>query len=245
MKKSIFKPVISLDWLEIFESIPKKILIQTEEEYKKIKDTPDVFPVYEKIFNFTYPCKFSEIKVLICGQDPYHQTFYDPVGKKNIPQATGMAFDVPKNCPIPPSLVNIYDNLQRFTHIDKKPCSGNLINWCNQGVLLLNTSLTVEKSKPNSHQKIWSQFTDELLQIISEKHPGLIIVMWGSHAFGKMKYIKSQEKHHFIISSHPSPLGYKTKMKGYESFYETDHFGKINEILRSKGEKEINWKIDS
>jgi uracil-DNA glycosylase len=243
MENSIFKNMINPTWIEIFEEIDPDIRNITEEKYLKIKDKNNIFPTLNNIFNFTKYCNFEEIKVLCIGQDPYHKLFYNSQDKKYYPQATGSAFSVPKNCPIPPSLINIYDNLSRFGHQIFKPKHGNLEYWMYQGVLLLNTSLTVEQSKPNSHQYIWSMFTNELIQIITKKHPGLIIVMWGGSAFGKMNNINKKEKHNFIISSHPSPLGFKNKMKNYNSFYDTDHFGKINKILKSKKLKEIDWQI--
>lgn len=243
MQNSIFKDIINPTWLNLFEEIDPDIREITEKEYLEVKNKSNVYPTFNNIFNFTKYCNFEDIKVLCIGQDSYHSVFFNPEDKNYYPQATGLAFSVPNNSPIPPSLINIYDNLSRFGHQVFKPTHGNLEYWAYQGVLLMNTSLTVEKSKPNSHQYIWSMFTDELIEVITKKHPGLIIVMWGGSAFGKMNIIKNKEKHNFIISSHPSPLGFKNKMKNYDSFYDTDHFGKINEILKLKKMKEIDWQI--
>ena len=243
MVNSIFKDIINPTWSEVFEEIDEDIRQITEENYLQLKDRTNIFPSYDKIFNFTKYCNFEDIKVLCIGQDPYHSVYYNTEDKNYYPQAMGLAFSVPKKSPIPPSLVNIYENLNRFGHQIFKPTHGNLDYWAYQGVLLMNTSLTVEKSKPNSHQNIWSMYTDELIEVITKKHHGLIIVLWGGNALSKMNIIKNKEKHNFIISSHPSPLGFKNKMKIYDSFYNTDHFGKINNILKSKKLKEIDWQI--
>lgn len=243
MEESIFKKCINPLWMNIFEEIDSEIREITEEEYKKIKEKPNIFPTFDNIFNFTKYCSFEDVKVLIIGQDPYPGVFLNKKDGMEYPQATGLAFSVPKNSPIPKSLVNIYENLSRFGHQQITPTHGNLDFWAYQGVLLLNTSLTVEKSKPNSHQNIWTMYSDELIKTITSKHPGLVIVMWGGSAFSKMNIIKNKEKHDFVISSHPSPLGFKNKMKNYNSFYDTDHFGLINKFLKSKNKQEINWQI--
>lgn len=243
MSKSIFKENINPTWYEIFDEIDPDIMEITENEYKKVKDKPNIFPSFTDIFNFTKFCSPEEVKVVIIGQDCYHSLFCNPEDKNFYPQATGLAFSVPKKSPIPPSLLNIYENMNRFGHQILKPLHGNLEYWAYQGVLLLNTSLTVEKSKPNSHQHIWSLFTDELIQIITKKYLGLIIVLWGGNALSKMNIIKNKNEHQFIISSHPSPLGFKNKIKTYDSFYDTDHFGKINTLLKNRNKTEIDWQI--
>jgi uracil-DNA glycosylase len=245
MSNSIFSNIITKSWIDIFDTIDKDIYSIVENDYLVIKDKPNIFPSYKNIFNFTNYSTFEDLRVVILGQDPYHGLYYDVNNKAYYPQATGLAFSVPKNCSnLPPSLTNIYNNLMKFDHIAWKPTHGCLEYWAYQGVLLLNTSLTVEKSKPNSHQAIWSMFTDELISSISEKHPELIFVLWGSNALSKMNHIKNKDKHHFIISSHPSPLSVHSKIKNYDPFYETDHFGKINKILMNKNKDNcIDWQI--
>lgn len=241
MNESMFYNIINPEWHKIFDKIDKKIFKKTEEEYNKIKNDINIFPKFNDIFSFTNYCSFDDVNVVIIGQDTYHQQYYDPITKQNEPQATGLAFSVPKNCPIPPSLKNIYENLIKYKHIDKKPTEGNLQKWSSQGVLLLNTSLTVEKGKPNSHQYIWSDFTNEFIKVITEMKNDLIIVLWGGFALKKKKIMKNQDVHKFIISSHPSPLGYKNKIETYNSFYETDCFGKINDYLIDNNKKKIKW----
>jgi uracil-DNA glycosylase len=243
MQNSIFKDIISPCWYEIFEEIDPDVFEITENEYKKVKDNTNVFPCFKNIFNFTKFCSPEDVKVILLGQDPYPGLFCNQLDKNYYPQATGLAFSVPKQSPIPASLVNIYDNMKRFGHQIFKPEHGNLEYWAYQGVLMLNTSLTVEKSKPNSHQKIWSMFTDELIEVFTKKYTDLIIVLWGGSALNKMNIIKNKDKQEFVISSHPSPLGFKNMLKTSPSFYEGDHFGKINSILKNKNKKEIDWQI--
>jgi uracil-DNA glycosylase len=237
-----FDHIISSNWKDIINSIDKDILEITIDNFiKKCHNKNNVFPKENNIFSFTKYCLFDELKVVILGQDPYHGVYKD---NQNIykPQATGLAFSVPKECPIPPSLKNIYQNQLKFKRINFIPNHGCLDYLAYQGVLLLNTSLTVEKSKPNSHQSIWNIFTDELIKIISEKHSNLVFVLWGNNAFSKLNLIKNKSNHKIIISSHPSPLSCHSKLGQYNSFMETDHFGIINEFLE-KSNKYIDWQI--
>lgn len=235
--------IINKNWTNIFLQISKDIRDIVNEYYEEMKDKTNIFPPLNKIFNFTNFTTLEDTKVLIIGQDPYHSLYLNNSDKKYYPQATGLAFSVPISSPIPPSLSNIYDNLLRFGHIKEKPKHGNLEHWAYQGVLLLNTSLTVEKSKPNSHQYIWNEYINEFITILTKNHPNLIIVLWGANALSKMNLIKNKEKHYFIISSHPSPLSVKSKIKEHNSFYETDHFGLINKHLLDNKKTIIDWMI--
>ena len=189
MENSIFLNIINSSWRDIFLSIDKNIRENVEKKYIKLINTSinnNIFPSYNNIFNFTNYCIFDDIKVIIISQDPYHNLYYNNIDKTYYPQATGLAFSVNKECTkLPPSLINIYENLAKYNHQIFKPSHGNLEYWAYQGVLLLNTSLTVEKSKPNSHQLIWTSFVDTLIKIISSKHQGLIFVLWGAHALKK------------------------------------------------------------
>jgi uracil-DNA glycosylase len=235
-----FRDVINTNWKEIFDLIDKDIFEITEDTYNEVTNTKsNVFPSFRNIFNFTNYCIPEEIKVVILGQDPYHGIYYDSINKTNYPQAMGLSFSVPKGCSIPPSLANIYTNLLNFNHIVKKPRYGNLEFWASQGILMLNTSLTVEQSKPNSHQHIWFEFTDELIKILSSKYKNLIFVLWGSNAYDKLKIISNKDSHKFIISSHPSPLSAHKPFKNYSSFIDTDHFGLINQYIN-----ELNNSIE-
>lgn len=241
-----FKKIINQNWHEIFDLIDKDIFEITENSYNEVVESKkNIFPIYKKIFSFTNYSIPSDIKVVIIGQDCYHGIYTDKETKISYPQATGLAFSVPMNCPIPPSLDNIYKNLLKYEHIVKMPKHGCLDFWAYQGVLLLNTSLSVEQSKPNSHQNIWFEFTDELIKIISNNIPKLVFVLWGSNAYEKMKIINNKESHKFIISSHPSPLSAFKPFKQYNSFMDTNHFGLINQnLLELKPETQpICWNI--
>ena len=240
-----FKDIISPLWLPLFEEIEPKFFKETEKLYLKEKNNKNkiIFPEYENIFNFTKYCLFEDVKVVIIGQDCYHGEYYN--NNKYKPQATGLAFSVPNNCKIPPSLNNIYENLLKYNNIYKKPTNGNLEFWAYQGVILLNTSLTVEKGKPNSHQHIWNKFTDELIKIISRNKDNIIFVMWGANAYSKYKIIENREKHRFIISSHPSPFSVYNKLGTYDSFMNTNTFGLINKYLEEIDKKnKILWQIN-
>lgn len=238
MKK--FDQIINNNWKELFNEIDKDIYQVTEDYYNElIESKSNIFPIYKNIFNFTNYFTPDEIKVVCLGQDPYHGIYTNLKTKICYPQAMGLAFSVPNECPIPPSLENIYTNLLKYGHIVKKPSHGNLEFLAYQGILFLNTSLSVEQSKPNSHQVAWFEFTDELIKIISTKYKNLIFVLWGSNALDKLKIITNKNSHKFIISSHPSPLSAYKPLKNYPSFMENDHFGLINQYIN-----EFNQSIE-
>ncbi len=245
MSEKKFIELVNKNWEEIFNLIEKDIFEITEELYNDaVKKNKNIFPINKNLFSFTNYCVPSEIKVCIIGQDPYHSVYTDKNGISH-PQAHGLAFSVSKDSPIPPSLANIYKNLKKFNHVVNIPPHGCLDFWASQGVLMLNTSLSVEQSKPNSHQNIWFEFTDQLITILSEKYPGIVFVLWGSNAFDKMKLIKNKDTHRFVISSHPSPLSANNKFKQYNSFVDTDHFGLINKYIKeiNPDNKEILWEF--
>jgi len=185
-----------------------------------------VFPennVIFNAFNFTIP---SRVKVVILGQDPYH-------GKK---QAHGLSFSVPNGVKIPPSLRNIFKELQRdLNHPIYN--NGNLESWANQGVLLLNSTLTVREKNAGSHQKLgWEQFTDSVIKKISDKKEGIIFLLWGAFAQKKSELIDIK-KHHILTTTHPSPLS------AYRGFSGCNHFSKTNKLLLKNNQKPINWKV--
>ena len=157
----------------------------------------------------------------------------------NIILATGLSFSVPEGAKIPPSLRNIYRNLIKFGHINEAG-NGNLESWSKQGCLLLNTSLTVTKGKPNCHKKIWKTFTDNLIKYISDNTENVMFVLWGNESLSKQNLIDNT-KHNFTISSHPSGLSYDKKMGIYNAFIDTDHFGMVNTYLKSINKKQIKW----
>lgn len=244
--KKPFEPVVNKLWLDIFNLIDDDIWDLTEEYYNElVEKNPNVFPIYKKIFNFTNFTMPEEIKVCIIGQDPYHGIYKDI--KTNIfhPEAMGLSFSVPIGSHIPSSLQNVYKNLKLNNHIYKNPTHGDLTYWAYQGVLMINSALTVEKSKPNSCQYMWTDFTDELIKIISSKYAGIVFLLWGKHAHYKKlnNIIKNQESHYFVISSHPSGYSANSPYREFKSFMDTDHFGLTNKYLIEQKKIPVDWQI--
>jgi uracil-DNA glycosylase len=183
-----------------------------------------VFPPPKFIFNAFTQCPFSEVKVVILGQDPYH-------GEG---QAHGLSFSVQDGVRIPPSLQNIYKEIAVDLQKDI-PKSGNLERWARQGVLLLNATLTVEKDKAGSHQGLgWETFTDAVIKKVSDEKEHVVFLLWGKYAQDKAKLIDS-EKHHILTAPHPSPFS------AHSGFFGCRHFSKTNIYLRKHGLDEIEW----
>jgi uracil-DNA glycosylase len=185
------------------------------------------FPPGKLIFNAFDLCPPEKTKVVILGQDPYH-------GPR---QAHGLCFSVPEGIPHPPSLKNIFKELENDLQM-AYPISGNLTSWAKQGVLLLNTTLTVQAHRAGSHQaKGWETFTDRVIQLLSEQYQGLVFLLWGGYAKQKIKLIDA-DKHCVLSSGHPSPL---SANRGY--WFGNQHFSKCNAYLDYKGKKPINWQL--
>jgi uracil-DNA glycosylase len=184
-----------------------------------------IFPPGPTIFNAFDKTPFEKVKVVILGQDPYH----------NVGQAMGLSFSVPKGVRIPPSLANIYKEIKRdFGYAI--PSHGDLTTWAEQGVFLLNAILTVRENQAGSHRKIgWEQFTNQVIQTLSNEKEGLVFMLWGNFAREKKKLIDAN-KHLILESAHPSPLA-------GNRFYGNNHFSQCNEYLRSKNNQVINWQI--
>lgn len=200
----------------------------------QIKEGTIIYPWPEDIYN-AFDLSLSDVRVVILGQDPYINE------ENNIPQAMGLAFSVKEGITIPPSLNNIYNNLIKFGHIKSKP-KGDLTNWVDQGCLLLNTSLTVTKGMSNSHKDYWIHITNSMIQYINLNTNNVVFMLWGAPSLGKLPLI-NQQKHYVTISSHPSPMSVKSALRSYDCFENTDHFGKANQYLKSKGLKPINWSL--
>ncbi len=183
-----------------------------------------IFPPAPLIFNAFNQCPFNKLKVVILGQDPYH----------GAGQAHGLSFSVPDGISFPPSLRNIFKELNN--DIAKPiPQSGNLSSWAQQGVLLLNATLTVREASAGSHQnKGWEMFTDEVIRQISEKAENIVFILWGNYAIRKQDMI-NKSKHLILTSVHPSPLS------ASRGFFGNHHFSKTNEYLKAKGKAVINW----
>jgi len=237
------KPEYKTSWeTNIFSNISNNIIENTNEKLNLLYNENNkliIFPSKNKIFNFANYTDYNNIKVVILGQDPYHNTYN--YKNKDRSQAIGLSFSVPNHCEIPPSLINIYKNMIKYKHLDKMPITGNLKMLAKNGILLLNSSLTVIKSKPNSCSDIWSEYTDEIIKLISEKKENIIFVLWGGNSLKKLDLI-DKNKHKIIISSHPSPLSVNNRLRNYDSFSETDHFGLINKYLEEIKQNKINWK---
>jgi len=183
-----------------------------------------LFPPKDQIFNAFELSNFKQTKVVIVGQDPYH----------NEHQAHGLSFSVPEGVKIPPSLRNIYQELELDLGIPPNP-SGSLEHWAKQGVLLLNSALTVEKNSPGSHAKTpWVDFTESVIQLLSDKKQNLVFLLWGAHAQKKIELI-DQNKHLVLNASHPSPFS------AHKGFFGCKHFSKTNEYLKIHKLKSINW----
>lgn len=183
-----------------------------------------VFPAREKVFNAFKLCPLNKVKVVILGQDPYH----------GAGQAHGLSFSVPDDIKIPPSLINIYKEIA--SDLGKEiPESGNLEHWAEQGVLLLNATLTVEEGQAGFHQGWgWETFTDEVIKKISEEKENVVFLLWGKFAQDKAKLI-DESKHLILKTTHPSPLS------AHRGFLGCRHFSQTNEYLEKNGLEEIEW----
>ena len=199
-----------------------------EDIYKNFYKNPDLncFPNKDKIFKAFNFSEISEIKVVILGQDPYH----------NINQATGLAF-ANDTLEISPSLKNIKKLLLNSLNLELKDFS--LENWAKQGILLLNCSLTVFEKQPGSHLRYWKNFIDYIILELN-KQKNIIFIAWGAFAYNKLKNI-NLDKHYVLCSSHPSPLSCYKKFKNFPTFFESDVFNKINKILLDRNKTLINW----
>ncbi len=215
-----------MSWEEIIEIEKQKPYFKTlKDEIDKRYETTTVFPEKENIFKAFSLTKLDNLKVVILGQDPYH----------GFGQAQGLSFSTPANIKNPPSMMNILKEIN--DDLGKKSIceDGDLTPWATQGVMLLNTILTVEESKPKSHHNLgWEVFTDNIIKYISDNCKNIVFILWGSPAISKTKLI-DKKKHHILTSSHPSPLS------SYRGFFGCKHFSKTNEILKKEGKKEINW----
>lgn len=185
-----------------------------------------IYPAGPNIFNAFNYTPFDNVKVVIIGQDPYH----------NPGQAHGLCFSVPDGVQPPPSLINIFKEQQEDLGINM-PRTGNLEKWAKQGVLLLNAALTVEAHNPMSHSKIgWHHFTDDVIRAISAKKENVVFILWGAFAKGKQELI-DKSKHLILTAAHPSPLS------AYNGFFGCHHFSKANKWLQDKGLKPIDWQL--
>ena len=224
----MFIPLES-SWLTILQTeFDKEYMKQLTHFLKEEHQHHVVYPPNEHVFEAFSNTPFDKVRVVILGQDPYH-------GPN---EAHGLSFSVQKGIRVPPSLRNIYKELHSDLGITI-PSHGNLLEWAQRGVLLLNTVLTVRHKTANSHQKKgWETFTDKAIEELSKHRNNLVFILWGSKAKNKMHLI-DQTKHHIIQSAHPSPLAVRY------GFFGSKPFSKTNVFLQSIGQKPIDWSISS
>ena len=215
------------DWNDVLTSVLETSkMLELEKFLTSEYENNVIYPVKENIFTALNLTSYKDVKVVIIGQDPYHEPN----------QAHGLAFSVLDGIKLPPSLKNIYKEIESDLNI-KMSCSGNLTPWASQGVLLLNNVLTVKAHEANSHKgKGWEYFTDKIVEVLNDREEMMIFVFWGNNAKSKQKLITN--KNHIILTApHPSPLS------AYHGFFGCGHFSKINKILKENNKKEINWQI--
>jgi uracil-DNA glycosylase len=216
------------DWSQQLDFIFKQDYYQQLLEFIEYESAHNktIYPPKDQIFNAFDLSSFENTKVIILGQDPYH----------NEGQAHGLSFSVPKGVSIPPSLRNIYQEL--LSDLDITPSqSGNLTHWASQGVLLLNSVLTVEKNSPGSHAKSgWVDFTDTVIDILNEKKQNLVFLLWGAHAQKKAELI-DQNKHLVLTAAHPSPFS------AHKGFFGCKHFSQTNDYLKMHNQQPIDWTL--
>ena len=217
------------DWEELLvDEFKKPYYLELREFLKEEYTTKVIYPNMYNIFEALKHTSYKDTKVLILGQDPYH-------GEN---QAHGLAFSVQPNVAIPPSLLNMYKELKNDIGCFI-PNNGYLIPWADQGVLLLNTALTVRAHEANSHKgKGWEVFTDRIIKLLNDRNDPVIFVLWGANARKKKELIDSS-RHYILEAPHPSPLS------ASRGFFGCRHFSKINEILISIGKTPIDWQINN
>jgi len=216
-------------WLSVLEQeFEKEYMINLKSFLKAEKDAGvNIYPKNADIFNALNTTPFDKVKVVILGQDPYH----------GAGQAHGLSFSVQRGVSVPPSLKNIYKELENDIEWFKAPNHGHLTHWAEQGVLLLNSTLTVRASTPGSHQnRGWEVFTDEIIKAISQKLEHVVFLLWGKYAQQKATLI-DQKKHYVLTSAHPSPFSAHTGFLGSRPF------SKTNQLLIQNNLKPIDWNL--
>lgn len=219
---------IGNEWDDILKGeFDKEYYLRLREFLKYEYGHYHIYPNMYDIFNSLKYTSYSDVKAVILGQDPYHQPG----------QAHGLCFSVKKGTPLPPSLQNIYKELQSDLGIP--PAShGELISWAKNGVLLMNTVLTVREGQPNSHKnKGWEIFTDRVIELLNKREKPMVFILWGANARSKAKLITNRN-HLILQSAHPSPLS------AYNGFFGSRHFSQTNAFLEAHGIEPIDWRIE-
>lgn len=221
--------ILHNDWKNYLDAeFAKEYYIQLHEFLKTEYETKIIYPEMHDIFNALHYTAFQNVKVVILGQDPYH-------GPN---QAHGLSFSVQPGVPPPPSLKNMFIELENDEGVPRSN-HGHLVDWAKQGVLLLNTVLTVEKGKAHSHRKMgWENFTNQVIRSLNEKDTPIVYLLWGRAAQDKEKLIDTT-KHKIIKSVHPSPLS------AYRGFFGSKPFSKTNDFLKASGQQPVDWHLSS
>ncbi|MBD1224783.1 uracil-DNA glycosylase [Virgibacillus halodenitrificans] len=222
------KQILKNDWADLLaEEFEKEYYIALREFLKGEYNNHNVYPQMDDIFNALHLTPFKDVKVVILGQDPYH-------GPN---QAQGLSFSVQKGVKVPPSLKNIFQELENDIGCPK-PDHGDLTKWTRQGVLLLNSVLTVREGQPHSHQnKGWEIFTNRVIEVLNKKEAPIVYILWGRAAQKKEELI-NVEKHSVIRSPHPSPFSAR------RGFFGSKPFSKTNQYLRKSKQTEVDWCLD-
>ncbi len=225
METSQINPSIDASWGDVLKiEFAQPYFIKLKEFLLEEKKTHTIYPPGKLIFSAFNHTPFYKVNVVIIGQDPYH-------GKG---QANGLCFSVSDGIPMPPSLVNIFKEIESDLGFPI-PKSGNLERWADQGVLLLNAMLTVRANEPGSHQgRGWETFTNSVIQHLSNQKQGIVFLLWGKYAQAKEQLIDGS-KHHILKAAHPSPFS------AYNGFMGCKHFSKANAILSAQSKQEIDW----
>ncbi|PID70161.1 uracil-DNA glycosylase [bacterium DOLZORAL124_38_8] len=221
------KNPVQNDWQDFFATEIKQPYFQTIKQklLTEIQNQHIIYPHPKNMFKAFELCSLADTKVIILGQDPYH-------GPN---QAMGLSFSVPRDEKVPPSLRNIYQELQQNFPDFKPPHHGDLTAWATQGVLLLNAGLSVRKQSPNSHKDFgWHTFTDTVIKHISDQKQGVVFLLWGAFAQSKKSLIDAS-KHCILTAAHPSPFS------AHKGFFGCQHFLKTNEYLKNQGKPQIDW----
>ena len=221
------KQILTNDWQPVLEDeFTKPYYLKLREFLKHEYTTHTIYPKMDDIFNALHYTPFHDVKVVILGQDPYHGPG----------QAHGLSFSVQTGVKQPPSLKNIFKELEDDLGFSP-PDHGYLVDWSKQGVLLLNTVLTVRQGQAHSHRgKGWENFTNQVIESLNKKDKPVVYILWGSAAQKKQELIDTS-KHYVIKSPHPSPLS------AYRGFFGSKPFSKANAMLRESGQEEVNWEL--
>ncbi|KAG8232402.1 hypothetical protein J437_LFUL013973 [Ladona fulva] len=217
---------IGESWFKVLEPEFKKPYFEKLSQFLlKERSTYTIYPPEDHVWTWTKACDFNKVKVVILGQDPYH----------NPKQAHGLCFSVQVDVQPPPSLLNMFKELKTDIPGFETPSHGNLIGWARQGVLLLNACLTVRANQPNSHKdKGWEELTDSVIKALNEKSSGLVFLLWGAYAQKKAALV-NMKKHHLLKTVHPSPLS------AARGFFGCKHFSQANDLLKSQKKTPIDW----